>query len=348
MKKLLNPQPSKRPSAETVCKRLQVLKAAVGIVPAPHEQVSTRSRELHFSTTEGTVTFCKGVYYTTTPPYSSKTKSRFREHAVHDYEIVFCFASVVMPPKMPQAFVSGTQKWEDSGSTGGTHTTCESGMCINYIQVLSNLGVTPPDRLPTRSHEDELDISRSGIINISREEELDSSDSGIVDHSQTHSSFPGIVFLSGSPWNASMTSKAQTISWPEKIGISFDIPEGAVPPELQLNLSVWPCVSGPFVLPPGYELASPVFIVGPELKFAKEILLRMAHFIQLKSSNDCQRMAFLSAPSTPQFDEHRKPAYHFKVFKKGSFQANQSDGTVNLSHFCIMAIAKETNAGNTF
>ncbi len=183
-----------------------------------------------------------------------------------------------------------------------------------------------------------------------QEEELDFSDSGIAGDSQTnselcHPKFPGIRFLSDSPWRDSVTADGNTIVWAE-IGISFDIPEGAVPPEESLNLTVWPCIKGPFVLPPGYDLASPVFIVGPEIKFHKEILLQMAHFVQLQSPDDCQRLTFLSAPPTPQSNKGEEPRYPFKVFKRAMFQVAQSVGSVELSHFCALAIGRETNAGN--
>ncbi len=142
-----------------------------------------------------------------------------------------------------------------------------------------------------------------------------------------------------------MTSDGRKISWAE-IGISFEIPEGAVPPEESLDLTVWPCTKGPFVLPPGYDLASPVFVIGPEIKFDKEILLQMAHFVQLQSHGDCQRMTFLSAPSTPRSYKGEEPGYHFKVFKGGVFQVDRSVGTVSLSHFCNLAIGRETSAGD--
>ena len=181
----------------------------------------------------------------------------------------------------------------------------------------------------------------------SQRQELEpSADSGIAVDSPnilepTNPKFPGIHFVLGSPWHDSVTSKGNMVIWTE-IGISFEIPEGAVPPEKQLNLTVWPCIKGPFILPPGYKLASPAFIIGPEFKFLKEIQLQMAHFVQLETPEDCQRMVFLSAPTTPCYNDKQQPEYHFRVSKKrGIFPLRQCVTTVTLDHFCVVAIGQK-------
>ncbi len=175
--------------------------------------------------------------------------------------------------------------------------------------------------------------------------------SGIAGDLQTHSEdlhprFREVRFLSGSPWCDLVASKAKKVHWDE-IGVYFDIPEGAVPPNKLLNLTVWPCIKGPFVLPPGYQFASPVFIVGPEFKFEKKVLLQLSHFIQLLSSDDCEKMVFLSARSTSsQPTKDGNLGYRFKVLEGGSFEVGRSVGTISLSHFCAVAAGKKTNAGN--
>ncbi len=174
-------------------------------------------------------------------------------------------------------------------------------------------------------------------------------ESAIAGDSQTHSGdlhplFRGVHTLSGSPWHVSVTSEAKKIQWDE-IGVLFNIPEGAVPPGEVLNLTVWPCINGPFVPPPGYHFASPVFIVGPEFRFEKKILFQLSHFIQLQSSDDCEKMVFLSARSTSLSSKDGKMGYHFKVLEGGSFEVHQPVGTISLSHFCAVAVGKEINAG---
>ncbi len=179
---------------------------------------------------------------------------------------------------------------------------------------------------------------------------LDTADSGVTGDLQTHSEdlhprFQGVHFLSGSPWCDSVSSKAKKILWDE-IGVFLDIPEGAVPPDKVLNLTVWPCIQGPFVPPPGYQFASPVFIIGPQFKFEKKLLLQLSHFIRLQSSDDCEKMVFLSARSTSHFTKDGKLGYHFNLLEGGSFEVGRPVGSINLSHFCALAAGKEIAAGS--
>ena len=167
-------------------------------------------------------------------------------------------------------------------------------------------------------------------------------DSGLArspSHSLTESQYPGVHLLEGSPWRESVTSVERKISW-DDIGIQFDIPAGAIPGGKVLHLNVWPCLSGRFILPDGCDLASPVFMISPEFKFRKEIMMSMIHFMDLQSEDACERMVFISAPSVT-IDQDGKPEYHFKVSDKGVFHIGQRNGSIALNHFCAFAIARK-------
>ena len=126
--------------------------------------------------------------------------------------------------------------------------------------------------------------------------------------------------------------------------MEFDIPPGAVPEGSQLDLTVWPCSSGPFQLPDDYELASPLFLISPSLDFSREITLKMGHFSKLETEEDREGMVFLSAHSTPHrvVEGAREPVYHYqcRVFEGGVFRPHQQYGTVLLKHFCFGGIAR--------
>ena len=166
-------------------------------------------------------------------------------------------------------------------------------------------------------------------------------DSGVAldSHTLTKSPYPGLHFLQGSPWQESITSGGRIIPW-DDIGIQFDIPAGAVPERRVLHLTVWPCLNGRYVLPDGYNLASPAFMISPEFEFRREVKMSIVHFMDLQSRDECERMVFLSARSTPRYKDG-KPEYHFKVFKKGVFQIGQSSGSISLDHFCVLAIGRK-------
>ena len=159
-------------------------------------------------------------------------------------------------------------------------------------------------------------------------------------HHKFDSTHPGICFLCD-PWKRSVTSEGGHISWLE-IGIEINIPTGAVSEGKTLELRVRPCLSGPFVLPARYQLASPMYLVSPEFDFEKEVTLKIDHFAGLDSSSDCQRMTFISSSSTQSQSHSQSPKYHFKVMKGGVFKKKEHHGIIHLKHFCLTGLAQES------
>ena len=144
----------------------------------------------------------------------------------------------------------------------------------------------------------------------------------------------------GTPWKQTVTSVGDPINLWQEIGVEFDIPPGAVPDGKELDLSVWPCIKGPFQLPFGYELASPVFLISPSFQFSSNITLTIGHFSNLETEEDCQTMVFLSAPTAPynvrKIDNSRW--YPFSILGKGVFSPGHEYGQVSLRHFCYATI----------
>ncbi len=66
--------------------------------------------------------------------------------------------------------------------------------------------------------------------------------------------------------------------------------------------------------------------------------MKLYHFVDLRSDDDCKRMTFLSAPSSPTYDGSQ-PQYKFKVLRGGIFSKNKSYGTIKLKHFCDVVTA---------
>ena len=157
--------------------------------------------------------------------------------------------------------------------------------------------------------------------------------------------YPGIRFF-GSPWTVSVTSDGALINWEKEIGIGFDIPPGAVATGKQLDLSVWPCANGPFQLPEGYEMASPVFLVSPSFEFSCNITMTMHHFCAMETKSNCDSMAFLSSPTLASKGESGAPQYRFKVLDKGVFNPSEDYGRVSLKHFCFSMIGALLWGGN--
>ena len=154
--------------------------------------------------------------------------------------------------------------------------------------------------------------------------------------------FPGIVF-SGAPIHQHITSQGATIQ-PSHTGISLYIPEQALGSiEVDVDLLICPCFSGPFELPAGYESASPAYLIQTSTKgkLHKEAVLQIHHYARLDNEGDCEEMAFLSASLTPQC-QHGMPVYVFTEIKysRGVFKPKNSIGEVKLQHFCFVKIGR--------
>ena len=105
---------------------------------------------------------------------------------------------------------------------------------------------------------------------------------------------------------------------------------------------MWPCLSGPFFPPKGYQLASPVYLITPAFDFLKEVRLSIAHYAAVDSSSDCDSMTFISSSSSPKYAPHAK--YEFKTLSGSLFQRKEHHGVIFLKHFCNTAIAQQTSA----
>ena len=158
-------------------------------------------------------------------------------------------------------------------------------------------------------------------------------------HAADDSRFPGIVFY-GSPILASEGSTIQSAD----TGISLSIPEISLS-EKKVDFIIHPCFSCPFELPPGYEPASPVYLIQPSRKVnikGRGATLEIQHYVCLVSEEDCEEMAFFSGSLTPQVRESG-PVYVFKEIKqaKGLFKPNCQVSQIVLSHFCLSMIARK-------
>ena len=117
------------------------------------------------------------------------------------------------------------------------------------------------------------------------------------------------------------------------MGISLYIPKHS--PNFVNDIR--PCFSGPFELPDGYEPASPAYLIlHNEVHLQKDVTMRMNHYANLRSQEDCECMRFLSASSTPEYRDSQ-PVYAFKEMlgSKGTFKPGDQVGEVLLQHFCF-------------
>jgi len=159
-------------------------------------------------------------------------------------------------------------------------------------------------------------------------------------HHKFDAKYPDVYFL-GDTHHEITTTEGQVIQW-EDIGVTINIPPGAVSERATVDISVRPCLIGPFKIPDEIDLASPIHLVGPAFKFRKEIKFSLRHFINLKTPEDCKEMTFLSAPSTPTYIDS-KPTYILREIKiqEGAFTVGNQVATIFVKHFCYLGIGKK-------
>ena len=157
--------------------------------------------------------------------------------------------------------------------------------------------------------------------------------------------YPGILFSKGVK-RESVTADEKIIDLVQDVGISLTFPENSLPStDPPLEVSIRPCLSGSFVLPDDVQLTSPAYVITPnrEVTFQKNLVVKIQHYANLQTEEDCEDMVFLSASSTPEY-KGSVPIYKFKEMKeaKGMFRPGQKQplGEIQLNHFSIIGVGK--------
>ena len=116
-----------------------------------------------------------------------------------------------------------------------------------------------------------------------------------------------------------------------------------------MDLLIRPCFNIPFKLPPGYEPASPAYLIQPSrmVKIQRDVTLKIHHYTSLKSREDCEEMAFLTASPEPA-SQGLQSVYLFKEtkFSKGIFKPNNQVGEITVQHFCFQMIARKRTSSS--
>ena len=157
--------------------------------------------------------------------------------------------------------------------------------------------------------------------------------------------YPGLLFSEGVK-KVAVTTEEKTIDLVEDVGISLKFPENSLPStDPPLEVTIQPCFSGSYVLPDDIELASPAYVITPnrEVTFQKDLVVKIQHYANLQTEEDCEDMVFLLASSTPEY-RGSIPIYKFKEMKeaKKMFRPGQKQplGEIQLNHFSIIGVGK--------
>ena len=109
-----------------------------------------------------------------------------------------------------------------------------------------------------------------------------------------------------------------------------------------IKLQIYPCLTGPFVLPNNYEAASPAYLIQPINRgMPPAVTICLQHHVKLKNKRDCENMRFLLASSTPESSEGRS-VYTFKEVNNdtGIFRVEDQKAEITLKVSGLLILAK--------
>ena len=163
--------------------------------------------------------------------------------------------------------------------------------------------------------------------------------------SQRSEAFPGIDFSSCRS-HATVGHRGRTIRGE---GVQLRIPPKAIKRRTSLDISLQGCISGPFSLPEGIQLASPVFLVKctPQYQFQRELTLTIHHFVLLQNREQCEDMVLLTSPEMKVEDkDYIYWNFHFSDQPPQCFP-HASYGEVELTHFSFFCFGVRLSRGKS-
>ena len=124
-----------------------------------------------------------------------------------------------------------------------------------------------------------------------------------------------------------LSTRGVFFEWKEH-GLRLSIPEDSLPTGMEeCRINIKASLSGPFLLPEDSDLLSPVFWISALCKFKKPVTLEIQHC----ASRDEASFADLNFVSTKC--SQKDLPYIFKQLDGGRFPADNSYGSIQLSHF---------------
>ena len=165
----------------------------------------------------------------------------------------------------------------------------------------------------------------------------------VYSHHQYDDNSPGVSFL-GDPLEYAVQSEPVTIS-PPGLGISMTIPQDAVPPEEQVNVTIRQCLAGSFQYPEGFEPLSAIYHipVSDDSSFQKDVEVEFEHFGQLETEEQASKMTFFDAKSSPVVVGGRN-VFKFSPVKGGRFAVGGSHCTYSSKHFGFLCAGTEKSS----
>ena len=132
------------------------------------------------------------------------------------------------------------------------------------------------------------------------------------------------------------TGAAESFEWSGH-GFRLHFPEHVLPRDVSACVvDVKAAISGQFEFPEGAELVSGVYCIYCPHKFTQPVTVELQHCADITSKKDASQLSFVIAKcSQPDLP------YRFKPLDGGVFSHHSSYGSIELSHFSILAVVSQ-------
>ena len=107
----------------------------------------------------------------------------------------------------------------------------------------------------------------------------------------------------------------------------------------EVTILLQACIGGPFCLPEDLTFISPVYLIQPPCAFHHPLTLSMDTFVKLETQADCEEVVFVTSPTTKVLNEDGEAQWNFRTYGSPRLTVGQSNGEIDLKHFCFSAFA---------
>ena len=139
-----------------------------------------------------------------------------------------------------------------------------------------------------------------------------------------------------SKWNIEYLNEEQVFEKPD-YGVKFIIPPSSVEvgQEVTTEVKVLAPEESQITLPPDVELVSSFYKIEITGKFSRPIELHLQHNVEIRSPEESQQLAFVTAKGPPPYKFELVPIYVDQKFKP-----YDNSGVVKAFCFCVYCIVK--------
>ena len=140
-----------------------------------------------------------------------------------------------------------------------------------------------------------------------------------------------------SEWNIEHFNEEQTFEKPD-YGVKFVIPPSSVEigQGVTTDIKLVAPEESEIILPPDVELVSCLYKIETKGKFSKSIELHLQHSIEIRSQEESQQLAFITAEGPPPYKFELVP-----IDINREFKPNKISGFIKVSDFIVVGAVKQ-------